>query len=452
MGLTPQQKNRSNYTRLDRLLFYTGLAVLALAIPVVVGQISRGVPLLGEERRVLVFTQWWQDELAPGVLPALIREFEAQNPGVRITLDTRPYHEVRRLLLQDLPQKDGEDGRKEKGGTSAAAAGFPDILGLDPRWLPALAGGDMLEPVSAQEGHVLFRTADGEAQSAISRAWPVTFCVIPLFYRTDLLREAGFDRPPKNQAEFTAAARAVTDPSRGRYGFALSLSPEDPLGVYRDVFPWFRSSGAALIRNGRPAFTETPAANTLRFLNALSQEGLLAPEAFTKTSKDRLEDFAAGRLAMMLAPAVEIRNLRAAGVPFGVTGIPGPASYIGKPAVGVAGWYAGVSRSGKYKDEARAFISFLAEKADGVALQTGMIPEANTIPETGADFSPEQDAIYLKISDIYAAAGTTEEYLSLPAEMVLETILREELRLMFEEGRTPDETVRAVQKQWEAAL
>jgi multiple sugar transport system substrate-binding protein len=428
---------------MDRLLFYAGLLILILALPVALRQIRRGVPILGEENRVLVFTQWWQNELDEGTLPGLIREFEAQNPGIRINLDTRPYHEVRRLLLPD--------GLKTEESERNLA--LPDILGLDPRWLPALIERDLLEPAAGvPEKDIPLMAAEGEAQDAPPRALPIVSWVIPLFYRTDILGEAGFDRPPGNQAEFTAMARAVTDASRGRYGFALSLGPDDPLGVYRDILPWFRSSGASLLHDGRPAFTESPAANTLSFFNALSAEGLLAPETFAKTNKDRLEDFIAGRLAMLLAPAPEIRTLRAAGIPFGVTAIPGPPSHIGKPSAGITGWYAGIPRSGRRKDEARTFLSFLAGRADAIALKSGMFPGTAVFPGDGAVSVSEQDPLYLKVNDIYAAAGTAEEYLSLPGELTLETILREELRLMFEEGQSPEETLRAVQEKWETAL
>jgi multiple sugar transport system substrate-binding protein len=409
----PAQNNPLNHPRLDRLLFYAALAVLGVALSAVAVRIRQGVPILGEEKRVLVFTQWWQDELDAAVLPAIIREFESQNPGISIGLDTRPYHEVRRLLLPDVSGPDAGKG----------AAGLPDILGLDPRWLPLLDEKDLFEPAGAL---------------------PVVSWVIPLFYRTDFLREAGFDRPPKDLAEFTAAARAASDSPSGRYGFALSLSPEDPLGVYRDVLPWFRSSGISLVSGGRPAFTGASAAGVLSFLDALSREGLLSPGTFAKTNKDRLKDFAAGRLVMMLAPAAEIGALRAAGVPFGVTAVPGPASYIGKPAAGLAGWYAGIPRSGRYKDDARAFLSFLAAKAGGVL-------ETAVAPGNGGVSSPAQDPFYLKINDLYAAAATTGDYLKLPGEPEMETILGEELRLMFEEGRSPEETARAVQKKWEAA-
>jgi multiple sugar transport system substrate-binding protein len=430
---------------LDRLLFYVSLAVLVIALPIVFWQFPQDIPFLGEERRVLVFTQWWQNELDAEILSSLIREFEAQNPGIWINLDTRPYHEVRRLLLSESPNS-GE-------GEVLAAGQKADILSLDPRWFPALMERDLLEPDTSVLGKdSLLRMEDDEVQSAAPGALPIVSCVIPLFYRIDLLQEAGFDRPPKNHAEFTEMARAITGGSQGRYGFAISLSPEDPLGVYRDILPWFRSSGATFLRDGQPVFTEKPAGDTLYFLKALSQEGILAPESFTKTNKDRVEDFKAGRLAMMLAPAVEISNLRAAGIPFGVTSVPIHASYIGKPVAGIIGWYAGIPRSGRYKDEARSFLAFLSGKAGDIAGKTGMVPGTSVIPEAGSEPSREQDAIYLKVRDIYVAASTTEEYLSLPEEMMLETILVEELRLMLEEDRSPDETALAVQKKWEAAL
>jgi multiple sugar transport system substrate-binding protein len=400
VALKSLQKSAHPY--LDRLLFYAGLAVLLIALPVALREIGQGIPdipVLGGDEQVLVFTRWLQDEGDDASLPGLIREFEERNPEIRVELDTRSYHEVRGLLLS---------GTETDAG---ARAPLPDIVGLDPRWLPALNAENLFESVE-----------------------PVFSDLILLFYRMDLLQEAGFDRPPKNRTEFTALVRALADPARGRYGFALALNAEDAMGVYRDVLPWFRSAGASLLSNGGPAFTATPVVDTLRFLDALSREGLLAPDPFAKTGRDLREDFAAGRLAMMLAPARNIGTLRAAGLPFGVTTIPGPDAYIGKPVVGLTSWYAGILRSSPYKDEARAFLAFLREKAEG------------EWPAAGAD------SLDLKVRDIYAAADTTGDYLDLPAETALEAILGEELSLMFENGQSPEETAAAVQKRWEAAL
>jgi multiple sugar transport system substrate-binding protein len=469
VGLIPLQEKASKYARLDRLLFYTGLAVLIIVLPFVLWQFHRGasvLPVLGEKERTLVFVQWWQNEMDTQVLPGLIREFEDQNPGVRVELDTRSYYEVRRILLPDDPGTDPvgrsaagqtdpvSDGEKTSGVPGESAV-LPDIIGLDPRWLPVLIAGDLLEPVETgvpEEGDFpgTAKDAGQNTRSGVKpRAIPLVSCMIPLFYHTGLLQKAGFDRPPKNQTEFTAIARAVTDPVQNRYGFALALNPEDTLGLYRDILPWFCSSGTALQRDGSPAFAVTPVIDTLRFLDTLSREGLLAPDSFSKTGKDRLEDFRAGRLAMLFAPIGEVRTLRAAGVPFDITAIPGSASYIGKPVVGVTGWSIGVLRSSRYKDEAQAFLAFLAGKAGVIASETGMVPISN---EPAAGSAIESDPLYAKVRDIYTAADTTSEFLALPSEAALETILGEELRLMFEGSLSPEETARTVQRRWEAVL
>jgi multiple sugar transport system substrate-binding protein len=366
-----------------------------------------------------------------GVLPGIIQEFEIQNPGVSVKLDVRPYLEVRSLFLYNTADAEGQPGE------------LPDILGLDPRWLPRLLEKDLLEPIEdASSENVQDRTGEGGTRASAPWALPIASLVCPLFYRTDILEEAGFDRPPKNHAEFTAAARALTDPSSGRYGYALSLGPQDPLGVYRDVFPWLLSSGAALLSGGGPGFNHASAAEIMYFLKDLSEEGILSPGTFSKTREDRLEDFIAGRLAMMIAPVSDIKTLRASGASFGVTAVPGPVSYIGKPAAGASGWYAGALRTGRHKQEALAFIRFLASKS--TEIMEALI--------AGDSEAPERDPLYFKVRDIYAAAETAEAYLDIPGEAALENALLEELRLMFEAGQSPDETLLGVQKKWEASL
>jgi multiple sugar transport system substrate-binding protein len=281
----------------------------------------------------------------------------------------------------------------------------------------------------------------------------------PLFYRTDLLQAAGFDRPPKSQIEFSSMARSLTDKTADRYGFALSLTPEDPQGVYQDILPWFRSSGADLFLNDSPEFSGPQVLSALAFLNGLYREGLIAPETFTRTEKDLLEDFSAGRVAMMIASIGEARTLQAEGVPFGITTIPGPDGYIGKPSVGITSWYAGLSRSSRHEDEGRAFLAFLAEKAPVIAKNAGAVPGAISFssadPEESAGaskYSLETLPLYAKAYDIYEAGDIPGEFPGLPGQNALETILREELQVMFEHGRSPEETAKAVQARWEAIL
>jgi len=457
MSSGPFHKDPINFPRIDRLLFFAGILVLAAALPIGLRYCRQGVTELavaaGAEDRTLVFTQWWEDEMEAGSLAALVRDFETQNPGIRIQLDTRPYAEVHRLLFAgdsgaEAESADAEGGAEGVEAAEVQAAFMPDILGLDPRWLEDLI----------RQGKLASHEGETAAQGA-AYALPLVSFMTPLFYRIDLLQAAGFDRPPKSQGEFSAMVRTLTDKNADRYGFALSLSPEDPQGIYRDILPWFRSSGAGLFRRGSLEFSGPQVIGVLGFLNGLYREGLIAPEVFTMTNKDRIEDFSAGRVAMMIASIGEARTLQAAGVPLGITTIPGPDGYIGKPSVGITSWYAGLSRSSRHGDEGRAFLAFLAEQSPAIAKSAGAVPGAiapvSTDPEESIDASKnsfETSSLYAKAYDIYEAGDIPEEFPGLPEQNALESILREELRVMFEKGRSPEETAKAVQTRWETSI
>ncbi|MDR2053562.1 MAG: extracellular solute-binding protein, partial [Treponema sp.] len=178
-------------------------------------------PFQGITDKTLVFTQWWEHSLNAGILEGLIDEFEKQNPDIRITLDTRSYTEIRELLT-------GTDD--SAGGQNA------DILGLDPQWFGEAAVTERLEPLSryykkGENPGAFYTGAETLYGEWVRGEWvrgewgrPLVSFMMPLFYNIDLLEAAGFDRPPKNQADFAAFAKAVTGPDR--YGFAIALSPE----------------------------------------------------------------------------------------------------------------------------------------------------------------------------------------------------------------------------------
>jgi multiple sugar transport system substrate-binding protein len=374
------------------------------------------------DNQTLVFTQWWEDELDPLFLETLIGDYEAQHPDIKILLDTRPYGEIQSYLTAE----EGMEPFKT------------DILGLDPRW-------------SLEENERLESQGKYRAQALIS-------FMIPLFYNIELLEEAGFDRPPKTQAEFIAFARAVTKQEEDRYGLALALAPEDPLGVHRDIFPWIWAGGARLIKDGKLDFDNSKVIGTLKFLSDLQRGGLIAPDSFTKTGKDRLLDFKARRTAMLLAPVnTLVTGVPAEGEPFyGLTAVPGLTSYMGKPVLAISAWYAGIAQASRYKAEAGSFIHFLANEAPRLAGHTRGIPWNSGAADGAAgkaagntETAAGEAALILKAYNIYQAAEIQEELSLFNDTRFLEAIVREELQRMFEKGQSPEDTAAAVQRRWE---
>jgi multiple sugar transport system substrate-binding protein len=419
------RENRMDIKRIDRLLLYTaaGVLVFALLFQIVTGMVQPG-------NTTLVFTQWWQDDLAEGALSSLVREFEALHPGIEIRLDNRPYPEIRDRIIPNMISR-------ERSRESS-----PDILGLDQYWLWHLVENGALEPLDEDPPNgepVSLNTPD--------RKWalPLVLFINPLFYNIERLQAKGFNRPPKTRTELIEYAKALTEPQAGRFGLTLALSQDNPQGIYQDFFSWIWSSGTLTIRGGKADFSSPPVIETLHFLNRLYQDGCIAPGIFSKTETEKRREFLEGRAGMMIDSVSNIDAIRKQnpGAAFGVTTVPGPDAYTGKPAFGTAGWYAGIPQKSKHKDQARIFLSFLAEQS---SLLTA---KAHGVPANGNTSSGETDPLYSKTSDMFESGEAVQELITLRNLDKLEAIVREALYAMFEQNRSPEETAQTIQRRWD---
>jgi multiple sugar transport system substrate-binding protein len=382
--------------------------------------------------RALIFTQWWEAELEEGTLLALAEEFEALHPGVTVRLDTRPYAEILSAL-----QSPGE------------GAPAPDLVGLDPLWFEELVRQDLLEELDPWESTENLPMEPPEGPDWEYEKWGrhlISF-INPLYYNIALLQEAGFDRPPKSRAEMLSYARSVTNADAGRYALTMAIGPENPLGIYRDVFPWLRAFSPLAFRKSPPDFSTRSFAGALGFLQELRQEGCIAPEIFTKTEAEKQEDFVQGRAAMMITSVANIDLLRqrmGEGA-FGITVIPGDSSFEGKPVLGLTSWRLGIPRSAARKDEAGAFLSFLLERGPLIAEKAHAVPGSLG---RAMDFSAG-DPLYAKAYDMYTAGETVQEFSGIGGADKLQALIRGQLYALFEQGQTPEETAKQLQQQRE---
>ncbi|MDR2760194.1 MAG: sugar ABC transporter substrate-binding protein [Spirochaetaceae bacterium] len=422
--------------KLDWFLFCLALVVLGAVFFLVVNFL----PNQGgaSENTTLVFAQWWQDELEKDALESIIREYEALNPGITVLLTHRPYEVMAGELLNPADE-----------------APPPDILGLDSHWLYELVRLEMLEPLEPykkggaelEKAQVFPDEKQGEYENW---AVPLVSFMAPLFYNSALLEAAGFDRPPKTRGEFLSYAKALTDPPRV-YGMTLALSPENPQGLYRDIFSWIWASGVEFTPETALNFTHPAVIETLDFLNQLYQEGLLSPSPFTKPEEEKRREFTEGRAAMMVGSVPEINRIMEGNpaLSFGISTIPSADKYLDRPVFGLTTWYAGISRESRHKDEAWAFLSFLTGRRSFLAAMAHAVP-GNGDETNETTVSAGENFLYAKAYDMYTAAAAADRFVGIPGLKELETILREELKAMFEGKRSPGEAARTIQQRREA--
>jgi len=314
--------------------------------------------------------------------------------------------------------------------------GSPDILIFDEGEFSVLAAEGAFAKIDVyDEEHPLPVTN----QLAV----PLVSFMDMLFYNIGLLSAAGFDRPPKTRDEFIACAAAV---SGGNSGAALSLSSADRQALSRDVFSWVWAAGG----NIEPAEISNRAVIAdINFFGVLNRNKVLAPRVFDTTGDQRLEEFADGKIAMMIASTRAIPFLRGRmrDGTFGITTVPTTGGG-GKYSVCLSRIYAGINVNCEYPEEARNFLIFLAEKSPLFCA------ELKAVPGKVSDLIPgdyvRDDTFYSKAWDIFEASEIVQGFSGRPGAQEYESAFLEELRVYFESDRSAQDTAAAIQKRWDA--
>ncbi|GHV86036.1 sugar ABC transporter substrate-binding protein [Spirochaetia bacterium] len=375
----------------------------------------------------LVFAQYWENQLESQTLTKLAAEFEEQNPGIVIKLETMSWDDIR--LSLEGKEKPGDDSGRRSSQP-------PDIFSIDPYGLYAITP---------------YLTAGGEESNVLAL---ISF-INPLFYNIDLLQAAGFDRPPKNQTELLSYVQRINQTAGAGqtgsvYGAGIALgggdprlsSKEEPHNVSRHLLSWIWSA-AGNSETGSFNFTTPEVVTALNFLNQLKQ--YLYPNPFALTQTELLRAFGEGRVGMMIGSSADIRELKTKGVNFGITTIPGPESYTKRPVFPLTVWYAGINGKSEYQEAARKFLDFLRERAGNLAAAAYAVPGNG---RRSRDMS-KNDLFYAKAFDMYEAGEMARELYDKPGVTELNSIIRREVELMFNGTKTPQQCAEAIQQDWE---
>ena len=391
----------------DKLLFYLALAIIAgaiirLIVPAVIKQTASSI----------VFTHYWQDDLDKGVLEDLAEEFENLHSKIKIAIKDRNYEDMRNDLF------------------SPSEEYFPgDVLAIDPLWVPELLEREIIENKWETENPAAARP---ETQSIES---PLLSFMNVLYYNVDILKEAGFSRPPKDRSEFLNYLRIIAEEENPRGTFIIDKN--NPRWIYDDIFPWIWAAGIHMIKDGIPTVDSRQAIDSFSFLASLYRQSLIL-----KSGEKKLEKFISGEAAFMTAPSNHINYLKKymGEEAFEISNIPSPDNYAGNTFYASLGWSLGVNKASPNKKEARLFAAFLAEKGSLLSAKTSAIPESGPPPmETGP--------FYSKLWDISISSEAAQDFSGLPWTE-FEKIFREELNSLFNGETTPAKAAEEISRKW----
>lgn len=294
------------------------------------------------------------------------------------------------------------DNMHERFLTEAVGCtGAIDVFQADQPWVAEFADKGYLEPLTsklpqADRGDFLPVALDTVSYKGNIYALPYLVHNSVLYYRTDLLQDAGFTDPPTTWDEYRQVARTLTDPAAGIYGTVMEGKQGiEPAAKFLDLLQ--QAGGAVLDDSGKVVFDSQATIDAFQFmLDIQYQDQSSPPGAPGFDNADTHNLFMQGKLAMapnwpyMYALANDPSSSKVVGK-FKVALQPGR----NKQAAAVFSWGYAVSTCSKHKDAAWSFVSWATSKEMLVSLGekfTNPVPRRSALDAIRGDPSLSEEA------------------------------------------------------------
>lgn len=293
--------------------------------------------------------RFWAMGREAEIVGTLLPDFHREHPGLRVEVQAIPWTAAHEKLL-----------------TAYAAEAMPDLLQLGNTWIPEFAALDALQPL----GQRVQRSAGIDAADYFPGIWDTNLVDgalmgVPwyvdtrlLFYRKDILRDAGVALPLRTWEEWAAAMDAIQrQVGPQRYAILLPLNEFEP-----QLSLALQQSDPLLRENGtRGNFRSAGFRETLAFYARIFDEGW-APVLSETQISNVWDEFFRGYNAFYLSGPWNIREFRRRAPPeladqWGTMPLPGPDG----PGAGIAGGTSLVlPRGGANPDAAWLLVEYLS--------------------------------------------------------------------------------------------
>jgi multiple sugar transport system substrate-binding protein len=369
------------------------------------------------------------------VIAQLLPEFEHRNPGIRVEVQRVPWTAAHEKLL-----------------TAFAADALPDLSQLGNTWVPEFDALDALIDLDSRvaqsrivdPGDYFPGIWDTNIVEGRLRGIPWYVDTRVLFYRSDLLRKAGFDKPPRSWQEWERALAAVKKVA-GPYAILLPLNEFEPLlalGLQQQA-PLLSDDG----RFGR--FSSPDFRRALEFYAQMFRKGW-APAMSDAAISNVWSEFGRGYFSFYISGPWNIEEFKQR-VPaehqrdWMTAPLPGP---VGPGASTAGGSSLVIFRSSRHAQAAWRLIEYLSEPAVQVRFHalSGNLPPRRT---------PWRDP--LLAGDVYAKAFLDQLERARPAPKIPEwERVVSEMQLMAEQvvvaGADIEQATRALDRRVDALL
>lgn len=301
----------------------------------------------------------WADETRAKPLTDIAKEFEAANPGVKVSLVQKDFGKIRDDFISQAPTGKG-----------------PDIIVGAQDWLGKLVQNGVVEPIELGALKDKFNPVSVEAFTVGGKVYGLPYSVenIALIRNTDLAPQA-----PKDFADAVATGKQLV--SEGKAKFPLLIQQDPKAGDAYHLYPLQTSFGAPVFGKAADgsfdpknlAMKGDPGHKFAAWLAEMGKEGVLKSTISADIAK---EAFAKGQSPYMITGPWNVADFTKAGIKLSVEKIPSAGGSEAQPFVGVQGFM--VSAKSANMPLAQAFVTeFLStEKAQFALYEVGSRPPA----------------------------------------------------------------------------
>jgi multiple sugar transport system substrate-binding protein len=262
--------------------------------------------LVGCARQAPDEVVFWQFQ-PPDVMAGLIRQFEAENPSIKVRLETLTWQ-----------------SGYEKIVMATSSGSLPDLLELGSTWFPKFADEGALEDVTDATADVAPELAMLDLATYRGKRFGIPWLVGSrvLFYNKRLFGSAGLspEAPPETWSEMLAAAKRMHRPAAGIYGFGMNAGERYVL--FKKFMPFAWGNGGAVLSDDltRSAMSSPANLAALKFYLSLKPFSVLERQ-------DMIDQmFAQGKIGLMVSGGWNLKRFPedAPDLDYGVALVPRP--------------------------------------------------------------------------------------------------------------------------------
>ncbi|RPI32509.1 MAG: extracellular solute-binding protein [Chloroflexota bacterium] len=259
------------------------LALLALALVMVIS--VAGCQAKTSDVATIHVLTMDQAGLKPAEIDQIARDFEAQNPDIKVVMEYVGYD-----FLHD----------KIVTGMAATPPAY-DAAMIDVIWPDEFIKAGYLLDVSSRVTPEMKAGIFPSAWNGVTRngkiyGMPWLMDVKYFMYNKDILQKAGFSAPPATWEELVDQAKVIKE--KGLVEYPINWSWNQKEGVVCDfTVLLFGNGGAFLDSSGKPVFNDEKGVQVLTWMKQTIDEGLTNPSAVSSDEMIVEADFLAGKAA-----------------------------------------------------------------------------------------------------------------------------------------------------------